>query len=192
MVCSPQYVAIPAISLYVTNSFYTGDSGASVYTEIFAALDYITDLVVAHPGEMIINADYVSSGYSVMMRPVEDPPAPWVPAGNRPWVEAGSYELLTRVFGGVTRGVLQGLTVIIDAEDEQEIIVNFEVADTGTRLPILKTYSQIKAVSISILEDGGDAVSSRVLDHQTDIGNGPLIELRDSNNVLVSGHVTAT
>lgn len=175
-----------------TAPFYTGDPDQLMYTEVFSFFDYITDIPVVHAGELIINTDYIASGYSVSIRPVEDPPAPWVPAGERPWVTPGTYQIMTRVFGGATRGVLRELTLLVDAEDQQEMVVDVPISNVGSRLPIQKVYSQIKVVAITILDDGGTAVNSKVLDYQTTIGDGPMVELRDNNNVLVSGRVTAT
>lgn len=173
-----------------TAPLYTGDPGELVYTAVYEEFIYITNINVTHAGDLLVNAVYTASGYEVSVREATSPPGPWVLAADAPYLDVGSYDVKIRIFGGPVRGILEQFTLIIDAVDQYEYLEEVSISNVGTRLPIAKTYSEIKIVHVQIFDDGvSDAVYSAVIDKQTTVGDGPLVKLYDIDGNLVSGTV---
>lgn len=175
-----------------TAPIYTGDPDAPMYEAVYEEFIYIGNFNVTHAGDLLVNATYEASGYEVSLREATSPPGPWFLAADTPSIEVGSYDIKIRIFGGPVRGILEELTVIVDAVDQYEILQNIAIADTGTRLPITKTYSEIRLVEAQVFDDGvSDAKYAVVFDKQNVVGDGPLVKVYDETGTLVSGTVDA-
>ena len=64
------------------------------------------------------------------------------------------------------------------------------IAETGTRLPIREKYHVIENVQVTLQDDGGEAISVKVVDK--DPKRGPLIACLDVDGNWVKGIVDAT
>jgi hypothetical protein len=87
-----------------------------------------------------------------------------------------------------TQGKITGLTVTLDAPDISETLANVAISSGGTRLAPLRSYGTVKSVQLTVVTDGGAAVSATQEDTQA---TGPLIKARDGSGVAVNGHVNA-
>ena len=63
---------------------------------------------------------------------------------------------------------------------------DIEIAATGTRLPIRETYHVIENVQVTLQDDGGQAISVKVMDK--DPKRGPLIACLDAEGNRVKRH----
>lgn len=86
-----------------------------------------------------------------------------------------------------TRGTLIELKTILDAPDVIEALDDIAINAAGTRIPITKTYKQIFNVTLTLQDDGGDAVSAIVMDKDPVLG--PLVKTVDGSRVGVAGLV---
>ena len=77
----------------------------------------------------------------------------------------------------------------LDVTIVTEHLDDIPIADTGTRLPITGDYRQITSVLLTLQEDGGTAVSFRVVDKDHD--DGPLVEVYDGAGAMTTGTVDA-
>jgi hypothetical protein len=101
-----------------------------------------------------------------------------------------AYEFLLTVPAGSTAATVSGFDVIVDAPEIRETVASFSVAaTTGTRLILAKTYRVIKAVNVTLIDNGGTAVTARVFDK--DEVNGPLVKLFDAAGAVVAGVIDA-
>jgi hypothetical protein len=108
-----------------------------------------------------------------------------VPARNEP------YDVRITTGFGPTQGVVSVLSAITDMPDIVERLNNITLAaGTGTRLPITKTYRQIKNVNLTLQDDGGTARSAKVIDKSAT--TGPLVQGIDATAAVVAAHVDAT
>jgi hypothetical protein len=87
-----------------------------------------------------------------------------------------------------TQGKISGFTVTLDAPDIAETLANVAISSGGTRLSPTKSYATVKSVQLTVISDGGTAVSATQEDTQA---TGPLIKSRDGSGVAVNGHVNA-
>lgn len=87
-----------------------------------------------------------------------------------------------------TQGKITGLTVTLDAPDIAETLANVAISSGGTRLAPTKSYGTVKSVHLTVVSDGGSAVSGKQEDTQA---TGPLVKSYDGTGVAVNGHVNA-
>ncbi|HEY9081350.1 phage tail protein [Magnetovibrio sp.] len=102
----------------------------------------------------------------------------------------GDHDIRITAPSGVTRGRITTLSATIDLEDDVQKVEDVVISAAGTRVPLARAMRSIKAVNISIQDDGGDAVTWRVIDK--DPALGPLIELRTAGLAATSGLIDAT
>ncbi len=103
--------------------------------------------------------------------------------------EAKAYEFRIECDEGAVQAVISALRVIIDPPDLVEKFNSIAIADTGTRIPLTKTFRAIRAVNLTLEDDAGDARTARVLDRSETLG--PLVKCYDASNVAVVGTVDA-
>lgn len=122
----------------------------------------------------------------------------WQPAGNYaawPGRLSGAtrqvYEFRLTTAAGPTQGRVTALSAILDVPDIREVFDDLELAPGGTRLPITKTYRRIKVVGgIALQDDGGDAVTVKVLDK--DSVQGPLLRAFNAAGAGTAALIDAT
>lgn len=103
--------------------------------------------------------------------------------------EAKAYEFRVEIDAGNTQGIISALRVIVDPPDLIEKINSQAIDSAGTRLAITKTFRAIKAVNLTLEDDGGDARTARVLDRDETLG--PLVKCYDASFVAADGVVDA-
>jgi len=104
--------------------------------------------------------------------------------------ETGTYEWLLETPAASIEHRVSDLSVIIDVPDIVESFEDVSIVFGGTRLPITKTYRQIKNVSVTLQHTGGTAVSAMVMDKNSTLG--PLINCIDSTLTSTAGSIDAT
>ena len=114
--------------------------------------------------------------------------------GYMPWpgaitAEAGDYEIRVRTAFGHTQGRIDALAVNFDVPDIIEYLNDIAIAAPGTRLPITQTYHAITGVHLTLQDDGGTALTARVMDKDETLG--PLINTFDATNAATTGNVDA-
>lgn len=115
----------------------------------------------------------------------------WLPWPGYITAEVGMYEWKLDTPASSDEHRMSALSVIIDVPDIIESFEDLSVIFGGTRLPITKTYRQIKNVSVTLqYEGGGTAVSAVVMDKNASLG--PLINCIDSSLNSVAGSIDAT
>jgi hypothetical protein len=64
-----------------------------------------------------------------------------------------------------TQGKITGLTATLDAPDISETLANVAISSGGTRLSPTKSYGTVKSVQLTVVTDGGAAVSAHAGRH---------------------------
>ena len=88
------------------------------------------------------------------------------------------------------RGVIASMTALLDVPDVIEVLDDVAIAAAGTtRLPITKTFREIRAVNLTLQDVATGARNAIVFDK--DAALGPLVKAYDSSNTLVDASVDA-
>jgi len=172
-----------------TNAMY---DGGDFYEASYLEMIYLDSFTATTPCNLVVAIDFEGSGYEVQI--ANTGTNIWEPVPIMMSLDAGTYDIKLRVFGGPVRGVVSKFAVILDGEDENEDLQDIEVDSTGiVRLPITKIYSTIKLVSVIIQDDGAGtpAVAYHIMDKDTTIGAGPQIKLLDKDGNVASGLIDA-
>lgn len=124
----------------------------------------------------------------------DDAAALWNIPDYQPWpgtviALSEPFDFLVTVGGGGIQGKLSQFAVNIDVPDIVERLNDIVLSPGGTRLPIANIYNIIKNVSLTVQDDGGSAVSAKVLDKNALLG--PLSQAVNSSNIGVTGKVDA-
>ena len=165
--------------------------GGDMYKAVYNEMVYESSFTIGSGGQMVIDIDFEGSGYEVTYKLSTD--TVFNPVPELQELEAGTYDIRLRIFGGEQRGVVKSFSVLVDVDDVVEDLQDLSVTSAGLRLPITKTYSTIKIVSVTIQGTiGATAVNARVMDKDTTVGAGPLVKLVDSSGAFVSGVIDAT
>lgn len=102
----------------------------------------------------------------------------------------GEIEIAPRTTqSGAVRGAIRELTLQFDVEDENEELNDIAIAPGGTRLPIVKSYRDIKNILYGLQAAPGAAVTVKTLDK--DPALGPLVATYDDAGVSVTGLIDA-
>lgn len=101
---------------------------------------------------------------------------------------ADIYDFIISTGFGPVQGTISQLAASVDVPDINEYLYDVAISAGGTRLPIANTYRVIKYVNITLQDDGGSAVTARVIDKAL---NGPLIKCFNSSWVATTGHIDA-
>jgi len=100
---------------------------------------------------------------------------------------AGAFQFRISLAESYIQGVIDQFKILVDAPDMEEIVNDLVVTAPGTRPPLVKDFTVIKNIQITLEDDGGAAVSARWIDKQ--ITPGPLVECIDADQVSVNGLV---
>lgn len=169
-----------------TNPMY---DGGEFYDVSYQEMYYIDQFEVTVEGNLVVQIDFEGAGYELSIREhTVDDSEIWTPVPSSVTLTPATYDLRVRVFGG-PRGIINSLKVITDPPDITEDIQDLTIGGTGLiRVPITKTYTTIKVVSVIIQDDGvNNPVSYRVIDK--DVSLGPQIKLLDSSGAVSAGTV---
>lgn len=91
-----------------------------------------------------------------------------------------------RFFGGLERGIINELSVYVDATPVFENVQDISIPLAGARIPLTRTYETITIVNPIIQDDGvNEPVTAIVVDK--DVTQGPLIKLYDKDGAASEG-----
>lgn len=102
---------------------------------------------------------------------------------------AGEIEIRITTQAGSVQGAVRELTFQFDVQDENEELNDVVIAPGGTRLPIVKSYREIKNVLYGLQAAPGGAVTVKTLDKDPVLG--PLVATYDDAGVSVTGLIDA-
>jgi len=101
-----------------------------------------------------------------------------------------SIEFRLITIGGAIRGIINEFNIILDVPDESESFNDIVLAAGGSRLTLTKTYRSIKNVSATLQDDGGAAVSIKIMDKNSTLG--PLLQAFNASDVGTGATIDAT
>lgn len=193
-------------------------SGAALMwgADVWEAMTYattITPAVIKEGASLVVHADIVGDSWSLKYRmsgtalmwsatdtdlmwgdetsPVYGDGSDWldwpgsmVLADNIDYDFVVSIAQSSPVQSGITR-----LDFMVDNPDIDESFDDVAISSGGTRLPITGDYDVIKNVSCTLQDDGGTAVSLRVIDKSA--ASGPLIKCYNTAGTAVAGTIDA-
>ncbi|MBP1314533.1 phage tail protein [Herbaspirillum sp. 1130] len=115
-------------------------------------------------------------------------------SGYIPWpgslaAQAIQYQFRFSVDIGSERGEIGKCKALIDVPDIDERFDDIAISETGTRLPLKKSFLNIQNVQLTLQADGGAAVTARCMDKSH--VSGPLIRCFNSAGAAVAGLVDA-
>jgi cell wall-associated NlpC family hydrolase len=116
-------------------------------------------------------------------------PDPWRPWPGTAPARAEGFDVRITVPGGGVRPEISILRAVYDVPDQDEDLQDVAIAAAGTRLPITKRFRSVASVLLTLEQDGGGAVSARILDR--DAALGPLVACYDAAGTSVSGTLDA-
>jgi hypothetical protein len=112
----------------------------------------------------------------------------WIPWLGHINTELGVYEFRVRTVFSRTQGVISALAVNFDVPDISETINDQSISAAGTRLLIQNSYHGIKAVNLTVQDDGGTGRTARVMDKSA---TGPLVKVFDISGNPTTGKLDA-
>lgn len=181
----------------------------STYKEMIYAMSYLVNNSEAG-SRLTLLVDVVASSYTIEYRYGtqgvfwgEDADFFWGPDANFFWpppgewatwpgeienVQTGEIDFRITTQEGETQGRIRELELQFDVVDESEDLGDVFIQETGTRLPITKTYRAINNVQLTLQDDGGDAVVAKWFDKDP---TGPLVFVYDNAGDATTGTVDA-
>lgn len=117
-------------------------------------------------------------------------PGEYMPWPGQVTTQYMPYQFRLDIGAGYAQPTVDTCKVIIDVPDIMEQMNDIAIAETGTRLPIREKYHVIENVQVTLQDDGGEAISVKVVDK--DPKRGPLIACLDVDGNWVKGIVDAT
>lgn len=165
-------------------------NGGNMYESTYKEMFYYDQFTTSADGYILIDIDFEGSGYEINIR--DNASQPWQPVPERMFIQAGDYEFKLRVFGGKVRGIINSLSIINDVDDIEEDVQDITVDAGGfIRVPLTKTYRQIKIVNVIIQDDGiNNPTSYRIVDKDPVLG--PQIKLLDETGAVSAGLIDVT
>ncbi|QNK67830.1 hypothetical protein H7F35_32690 [Variovorax sp. PAMC26660] len=112
------------------------------------------------------------------------PPGEWQPWPGQLVVSNDVYQFRIRLGAGAVQGVLEQLTVIVDAPDIEEEIADLPIAAAGTIPPFTKPFTSIKTVQVTLQANGSGATTAEV---NKSVPLAPVVRLFNAAHVAVSG-----
>ena len=174
---------------------WTNDN-ADMWTALYAAMVYewtYRPEASVLGEDLVLEHDVDGQGLLIQYRPPttarmwgDDPGAPmWGPDGAAMWTPRPGWsawpgrrtldslepvDFKVCLAGGPIRGVIRQLDLVVDAADIEELFQDVEVATSGTRLALSKTYRKIKVVLLALQDNGLGASRVDVVDKDPDLG----------------------
>lgn len=192
---------------------WSADSTAMWAAVIWPALAYEEDLDFLTPpgsGRVLVDLRADGAGARVLWRPnakmfpsdaaamwTSDAALMWPTQASADWVPLAApipasalpAAIRVEIDGGLVRPRVTALVARLDAEPVTELLADVALAAGGTRLPIVRSYTQIAAV-VATLQGGTGARTLKVLDK--DEALGPLVQAYDSAGAGIAATIDAT
>lgn len=179
----------PGTKFYSGNpahQMYPSPITQDMYKAAYGGMSYETTFTADAPAFFSIDFNIEGTTYLVQYRKSGD--TGWLPLTLRQRVDAGSYDTLVTITGGHIKPLIDKFTINLDVDDIVEEFGETIIAAAGTRLPITKTYTNIKLVHITLETDGGTGYIARVEDKDHVLG--PLIKVYDNNFTPTTGKLS--
>jgi len=192
---------------------WTSDAALMWASVIWPALAYEEDLDFLTPpgsGRVLVDLRADGAGARVLWRAIakmwtSDAAAMWTADAALMWpaqatadwaplavpIPASALPAAIRVEidGGVTRPRVTALVARLDAEPVTELLADVALAAGGTRLPIVRSYTQIAAV-VATLQGGTGARTLKIIDKDETLG--PLLQAYDAAGAGIAATIDAT
>lgn len=173
-----------------SGGFYSGTPTAPMYlgsglmySSVYQPMTYEDEFTVSVAGKLNIDIDFDGPGYEISIKETSE--TIYRPAASLQYLEPGTYDIKVSILGGLVRGIIRTLSVIIDADDIFEEQTNLTTGASAYTITLTKTFSAIKLINVIIQNTGSaTAVGARVKSKST---SGPQIELIDKDNIVVGG-----
>lgn len=133
--------------------------------------------------------DETSAFYGADVAPFYGDTAIWVSWPGSVITQRAQYQFRFTTGTGGKEGVIATCRAVIDVPDIDEKLNDVAISAQGTRLPIVKAYSVIKNLQLSLQDSGGAAATVRWEDKSADLG--PMVRCFNKDNVPVAGVVDA-
>lgn len=175
--------------------FYSAYGAADFYGDKFEKVTYLFSFDVASGdagSQMTVTADVTNAlSYQIDYIPPSST-GDYVPfPGLIPFAEEGTYEFRLTIpeqFDVLTPTV-DDIIVTLDVPDIVEGLEDVTISNTGTRLPITKTYRGISVVSLTLQTDGSGAVALKIDDKNHT--SGPLVYAYNAAGTAVATTIDA-
>lgn len=119
------------------------------------------------------------------------PPNPneWEPWPGQLNVQAGEFfEFRVTTAAGSVQGRIALLTPYLDVPTVEDYVDDAAVSSAGTRLTLGQTFRAITNIQLTVQQDGGTGVTTRLADK---LATGPLVQVLDVTGTAVAGTVDA-
>jgi hypothetical protein len=115
---------------------------------------------------------------------------PYVAYAGKVATTVEPHQIKIEIPSGTVQGIIRSLAAVIDVPDESETLNDIAISASGTRLPIVKSYREIKNVNITLQEvNGVTAYTAKIIDKST--ATGPLVKCYNTVGAAVAGVVDA-
>jgi hypothetical protein len=187
-----------------------GDPDAPMFDDRWMAMSYEDEVAFADPppgARVLLRETIEGESAAVEWMPSRsmwgddgdpiwgEPGDPMWPAGQGEWAAwpgalpaSPGFLLRVTIAGGPVRGGIRRLRAVLDAPRITEALADVDIASTGTRLPIQRSYRAISTVQLTI--QGGTGRSVVVADKDRSLG--PLVRAFDLAGTAVAATVDAT
>lgn len=193
-----------------SETFYDASEDDIFFDRDFTEMVYTTPLFqVNNNGTMKVESSITGSAYQIEFRtPFPGPMYPGESSSTfytsdtdtvysefdfAPWtgtssVETGiDYQFRVTTDKKAPQGRISEFKAQVDVPDVEEFFNDISIGAGGTRIAITNTYTTIKAVYLTLQDDGGTSVTARVMDKSTSLG--PLVQVFDATNTATTGVV---
>jgi len=157
----------------------------SLYLEMTYQFDFMPEIPEL-PSQLTLDYDMVGSPWTISYRTLgdsifwSDPDSTlfwdtddaslfWDAIGDYvPWpgfIDATlqTYQFKIVIGGGTVQGIIYDLSVDLDVDDIEEVINDQAIDAAGTIVNLANTYRVIQNVQLTLQDDGGDAVTARIV-----------------------------
>ncbi len=104
-------------------------------------------------------------------------------------IKQQEYEVKIITIAGSNKPTISSLSLLLDVPDIDEILDDVDILVIGTKLPVTKEFTKIKYVTMTLQDDGGDAVALKRVNYDID---GPLVYAYDDTGVKTTATIDAT
>jgi len=169
--------------------FWDADNSSLFWDSLYLEMTYQFDFMPGAselPSQLTLDYDIVGSPWAISYRTLgdsifwSDPDSTlfwdtddtslfWDAIGDYvPWpgfIDATlqTYQFEIVIGGGTVQGIIYDLSVDLDVDDIEEVINDQAIDAAGTAVNLANTYRVIQNVQLTLQDDGGDAVTAKIV-----------------------------
>lgn len=162
---------------------------SAMYDSLYAAMAYETSWGLAPPevpSTIALDIAVQGAPYGIEYR--RNNSGPWLAWPGRVNAESGLYNWKVTAASGATQGAITTMIANMEVPERRTTYAQVSISAAGTRLPIGSDWHSIRAVVLTVQDDGGSAVSARTMDK---LATGPLIKCFNTAGTAVAGTIDA-